>query len=117
MSVLHIPEKVKIRLWGQAAGRCQYEGCNKPLWLDSLTKAECNLNIPRYVDTFEEKEDVDIAVVQEGDSGYRSGAGKDAEGTEQISKGIGSLSERGSGKKEAVLSRQILHAGTSPRFI
>lgn len=42
MSVSYIPEKVKIRLWGKAAGRCQYEGCNKPLWRDSLTKAEFN---------------------------------------------------------------------------
>lgn len=43
MSVSYIPEKVKIRLWGKAAGRCEYEGCNKPLWLDSLTKAEFNI--------------------------------------------------------------------------
>jgi SMODS-associated and fused to various effectors sensor domain len=42
MSVSYIPEKVKIRLWGKAAGRCQYDGCNRPLWLDSLTKAEFN---------------------------------------------------------------------------
>ncbi|MCA9470114.1 MAG: SAVED domain-containing protein [Nitrospira sp.] len=42
MSVTNIPEKVKIRLWGKAAGRCEYEGCNEPLWLDSLTKAEFN---------------------------------------------------------------------------
>jgi hypothetical protein len=42
MSVSNIPEKVKIRLWGKAAGRCEYEGCNKPLWLDSVTKAEFN---------------------------------------------------------------------------
>jgi len=42
MSVSYIPERVKIRLWGKASGRCQYDGCNKPLWLDSLTKAEFN---------------------------------------------------------------------------
>lgn len=42
MSRTNIPEKVKIRLWGKAAGRCQYEGCNEPLWLDTLTKAEFN---------------------------------------------------------------------------
>ncbi len=42
MSASYIPESVKIRLWGKAAGRCQYEGCNAPLWLDSLTKAEFN---------------------------------------------------------------------------
>ena len=43
MSVSDIPVKVKIRLWGKSAGRCQYEGCNKPLFLDSLTKAEFNI--------------------------------------------------------------------------
>lgn len=42
MSKTHIPEKTKIRLWGKAGGRCQYKGCNKPLYFDSLTKAEFN---------------------------------------------------------------------------
>lgn len=42
MSVSHIPDKIKLRLWGKAAGRCEYEGCNRALWLDSLTKAEFN---------------------------------------------------------------------------
>ena len=42
MSVSYIPERIKIRLWGKAAGRCQYSGCNDPLWLDSLTNAEFN---------------------------------------------------------------------------
>lgn len=37
-----IPETVKIRLWGKAAGRCQFSGCNKPMYYDSLTKAEFN---------------------------------------------------------------------------
>lgn len=42
MSVSYIPEKIKIRLWGKAGGRCQYKGCNKQLYIDSLTKAEFN---------------------------------------------------------------------------
>jgi hypothetical protein len=42
MSVSSIPVSIKIRLWGKAAGRCQYEGCNAPLWLDTLTKTEFN---------------------------------------------------------------------------
>ncbi|MHB8067969.1 MAG: SAVED domain-containing protein [Desulfobaccales bacterium] len=42
MSVSHIPEKIRTRLWVKAGGRCQYEGCNEPLWLDSLTMAEMN---------------------------------------------------------------------------
>jgi hypothetical protein len=43
MSVSYVPEKVKLRVWGKAAGRCQYEGCNKSLWLDPLTLAEFNI--------------------------------------------------------------------------
>jgi hypothetical protein len=42
MSVSSVSESVRLRLWGKAAGRCQYEGCNKPLWRDDLTKAEFN---------------------------------------------------------------------------
>ncbi len=32
-----IPAKVKLRLWNASAGRCQFQGCNKPLWYDGLT--------------------------------------------------------------------------------
>lgn len=42
MSVTKIPESVKLRLWGIAAGRCQYEDCNEPLFYDELTKAAFN---------------------------------------------------------------------------
>jgi SMODS-associated and fused to various effectors sensor domain len=42
MSISYIPEHVKCRLWGRAAGRCQYRGCNHPLWQDDVTKAEFN---------------------------------------------------------------------------
>ena len=42
MSESDVPERVKIRLWGKAAGRCQYSGCNVRLWLDSLTQTEFN---------------------------------------------------------------------------
>jgi SMODS-associated and fused to various effectors sensor domain len=42
MSISYIPEKIKVRLWGKAGGRCEYEGCNTRLWLDSLTQEEFN---------------------------------------------------------------------------
>jgi len=42
MSVTSINSKNKILLWGKAGGRCEYQGCNKPLWIDSLTKYEFN---------------------------------------------------------------------------
>lgn len=42
MSVSYIPLSVKQRLWGKSAGRCQYDGCNQPLWYDTTTKEEFN---------------------------------------------------------------------------
>jgi hypothetical protein len=42
MAITYIPDKVKLRLWGKAAGRCEYEGCNTLLWLDALTQVEFN---------------------------------------------------------------------------
>ena len=42
MSVSYIPERIKFLLWGKAAGRCQYRGCNKCLYRDTTTKAEFN---------------------------------------------------------------------------
>lgn len=42
MSVSYIKQETRFILWGKSAGRCQYEGCNKQLYLDSLTKAEFN---------------------------------------------------------------------------
>jgi len=43
MSITTVPEAIRLRLWGRAAGRCEYMGCNQPLWLDSLTKSEFNI--------------------------------------------------------------------------
>lgn len=42
MSVSYIPQPVKFILWGKSAGRCQYRGCNVPLFKDALTKGEFN---------------------------------------------------------------------------
>ncbi|GAB3920235.1 HNH endonuclease [Mucilaginibacter myungsuensis] len=42
MSVSYIPANVRQILWGKAAGRCQYEGCNQALFFDTLTKGEFN---------------------------------------------------------------------------
>lgn len=42
MSYTSVPDKLKLRLWLQAGGRCQYAGCNKPLWRDELTMVQMN---------------------------------------------------------------------------
>jgi hypothetical protein len=42
MSVSDIPPKVRYLLWAKSAGRCEFTGCNKPLWRDGLTQIEMN---------------------------------------------------------------------------
>ncbi len=42
MSVTSVPEKTRLILWGLAAGRCQYVGCNEKLYEDPLTKSKFN---------------------------------------------------------------------------
>lgn len=42
MSVTYIPDPTKLCLWGKAAGRCQYDGCNLALYRDGLTQSEFN---------------------------------------------------------------------------
>ena len=37
-----IPDHVKLELWAKSGGRCQFKGCNKPLWHDHLTMNALN---------------------------------------------------------------------------
>jgi hypothetical protein len=37
-----IPDKVVLKVWLDAGGRCQYPGCNIPLWKDELTLVKMN---------------------------------------------------------------------------
>jgi hypothetical protein len=42
VSVTTIPNEVRYRTWVLAGGRCQYRGCNEPLWRDDLTLRQMN---------------------------------------------------------------------------
>ena len=42
MSKAQIPEKVKLKLWVRAGGRCEYRGCNQYLYRDRLTNTYMN---------------------------------------------------------------------------
>lgn len=44
-----IPQKTQLELWARAAGRCEFRGCNKPLYLDELTKTRDNLSIISHI--------------------------------------------------------------------
>lgn len=74
MSTSYIPQETKVRLWGKASGRCQYRGCNEPLWYDDLTKAEFNT---AYI----------AHIVADSPGGPRG----DAERSEKLSKDIRNL--------------------------
>src|SRR5437773_6657902 len=39
----HITTPIQCMLWGKAAGRCEFAGCNKPLWKSSVTQEQVNL--------------------------------------------------------------------------
>jgi hypothetical protein len=42
LSISDIPPKVRSLLWAKSAGRCEFDGCNRPLWRDGLTQIEMN---------------------------------------------------------------------------
>lgn len=44
MSKTKIPPKVIAELWWRAAGRCEFNGCNKPLSFHGITMDNCNLS-------------------------------------------------------------------------
>ena len=44
-----IPPKTQLELWAKAAGRCEFRGCNKLLYLDELTKTRDNLSLISHI--------------------------------------------------------------------
>lgn len=48
----HINEIVTAMLWGRAAGRCEFSGCNKPLWKSEVTTEKVNLAQRAHIYSF-----------------------------------------------------------------
>ena len=48
----HIPEPIQRLLWGRAAARCEFAGCNKPLWKSSVTQEPVNIAQKAHVRAF-----------------------------------------------------------------
>lgn len=48
----NIPVPIQNLLWGRAAGRCQFAGCNKPLWLHHVTQETANLAQKAHIWSF-----------------------------------------------------------------
>jgi len=68
----YIPQTVLLPLWILAGGRCEFDGCNKPLLHDVLTKTRCNLadvahiiasspNGPRGDDLLSDEKSIDLS--------------------------------------------------------
>jgi len=48
----HIKEKVKTALWGKSAGRCQFNGCNRPLYQSPITLERVNIAEAAHIYSF-----------------------------------------------------------------
>jgi hypothetical protein len=48
----HVPVQVQCMLWGRAAGRCEFAGCNKPLWKSSITQESVNTAQKAHIYSF-----------------------------------------------------------------
>lgn len=50
----HILDPVRHLLWGRAAGRCQFNGCNRPLWKNPVTQESINIAEAAHIYAFSE---------------------------------------------------------------
>lgn len=49
-----ISQATQLMLWGITAGRCEFDGCNKPLWQSSITKEQVNIAQKAHIWSFSE---------------------------------------------------------------
>lgn len=43
---------IRAQLWGRAAGRCEFDGCNRPLWRSGVTQDQRNLGQLAHIRAF-----------------------------------------------------------------
>jgi len=60
LAVQRVPSRrvagsVQNMLWGRAAGRCEFAGCNKPLWKSSVTQERVNIAQKAHIYAFSVK--------------------------------------------------------------
>ena len=49
-----IKDSVRSMLWGTAAGRCQFNGCNRPLYKSPITTETVNISEAAHIYSFSE---------------------------------------------------------------
>lgn len=47
-----VPHSVECLLWGRAAGRCEFGGCNQPLWKSRVTQEQVNTAEKAHIYSF-----------------------------------------------------------------
>jgi hypothetical protein len=47
-----VPVSVQCLLWGRAAGRCEFGGCNQPLWKSRVTQEQVNIAEKAHIYSF-----------------------------------------------------------------
>lgn len=48
----HIATSTQCMLWGKAAGRCEFAGCNRPVWKSSVTQESINVAQKAHIYSF-----------------------------------------------------------------
>jgi len=48
----HVSAAIQCMLWGKAAGRCEFEGCNLSLWKSSVTQESVNIAQKSHIYSF-----------------------------------------------------------------
>lgn len=51
----NVTPTVQCRLWGRAAGRCEFADCNKPLWKSSVTQEPVNISQKAHIYAFSKR--------------------------------------------------------------
>jgi predicted metal-binding protein len=51
----HISLPVQRMLWGKAAGRCEFAGCNQPLWKSPITQEQVNIAENAHIYSFSDE--------------------------------------------------------------
>ena len=48
----HIKREVERELWARAAGRCQFDGCNRPVFKSPVTQEPVNISEKAHIYSF-----------------------------------------------------------------
>ena len=45
----NVPQHTRLKLWVKAAGRCEFHGCNQPVWRNNLTLSDGNFGEAAHI--------------------------------------------------------------------